>query len=58
METEVIELRDFTKAELAKYNGVDDPKIYIAIKGKVFDVTPSKHFYGSGRNISSIAFHL
>ena len=45
---EVIELRNFTRKELSVYNGQDNPKIYIAIKGLVFDVTPSAHFYGSG----------
>lgn len=42
----MIELRDFTIDQLAEYNGVINDKIYIAIKGSVFDVTPSKHFYG------------
>lgn len=32
---------EFTKEELAKYNGVDDEKVYIAYNGKVYDVTDS-----------------
>lgn len=29
----------FTKEELAKYNGKDDPKKYVAIDGVVYDLT-------------------
>lgn len=32
---------EFTKEELAKYNGVDNEKIYFAHNGKVYDVTDS-----------------
>jgi membrane-associated progesterone receptor component len=31
---------------LAKFNGITNENIYIAIKGSVFDVTRSNHFYG------------
>jgi membrane-associated progesterone receptor component len=44
--TQDIKLQDFTKDELEKFNGITDESIYIAIKGLVFDVTRSKHFYG------------
>lgn len=43
---EPIVLRDFTREELSKFNGENGAKIYLAIKGKVFDVTRSAHFYG------------
>lgn len=38
----------FTPHTLAKYNGTDDPKIFIAVRGRVFDVTNGKSFYGPG----------
>ncbi|XP_054244657.1 membrane-associated progesterone receptor component 1 [Indicator indicator] len=38
--------RDFTMAELRPYDGVRDPRILMAVNGKVFDVTPAKKFYG------------
>jgi membrane-associated progesterone receptor component len=34
--------------QLMKYNGVNDSKMYIAIKGKIYDVTKAKDFYGPG----------
>lgn len=38
----------FTPLTLNKFNGTDDPKILIAVKGKVFDVTNGASFYGPG----------
>lgn len=40
--------RDFTLAELRPYDGVRDPRILMAINGKVFDVTRARKFYGPG----------
>lgn len=40
--------RDFTLAELKPYDGVQNPRILMAINGKVFDVTRGKKFYGPG----------
>ncbi|KAF9681333.1 hypothetical protein SADUNF_Sadunf06G0215100 [Salix dunnii] len=40
---------DFTADQLLQYNGADPSKpIYVAIKGRVFDVTTGKSFYGPG----------
>lgn len=40
---------EFTAQELSVYNGTDPSKpIYVAIKGRVFDVTAGKSFYGPG----------
>lgn len=39
---------DFVPKTLAKFNGKDDPKVYLAVKGTVFDVTAGKGFYGPG----------
>lgn len=38
--------RDFTPAELRRYDGVQDPRILMAINRKVFDVTKGCKFYG------------
>lgn len=40
--------RDFTPAELRRFDGVQDPRILMAINGKVFDVTKGRKFYGPG----------
>ncbi|NXG55189.1 PGRC1 protein, partial [Hemiprocne comata] len=38
--------RDFTLSELRPYDGGHDPRILMAVNGKVFDVTCAKKFYG------------
>ncbi|KAM8800275.1 PGRC1 protein, partial [Eudromia elegans] len=38
--------RDFTLAELRPYDGVREPRILMAVNGKVFDVTRARKFYG------------
>nr|XP_033802004.1 membrane-associated progesterone receptor component 1 [Geotrypetes seraphini] len=38
--------RDFTVAGLREYDGTQNPRILMAINGKVFDVTKGKKFYG------------
>jgi predicted heme/steroid binding protein len=37
-----------TLEELKKYNGKDEKKICIAIKGEIFDVSRGASFYGPG----------
>ncbi|XP_066437857.1 membrane-associated progesterone receptor component 1 [Eleutherodactylus coqui] len=38
--------RDFTLTQLKEYDGTQNPRILMAINGKVFDVTQGKKFYG------------
>ncbi|XP_077361026.1 membrane-associated progesterone receptor component 1 [Festucalex cinctus] len=38
--------RDFTLDELKPYDGVQSPRILMAVNGKVFDVTRGSKFYG------------
>lgn len=45
-EEEKITPRDFTIEQLREFNGVDNPKIYIAMKGEVYDVTKAADYYG------------
>lgn len=40
--------RDFTLEDLKQYDGVENPRILMAVNGKVFDVTRGKKFYGPG----------
>ncbi|ODN92025.1 hypothetical protein L198_05697 [Cryptococcus wingfieldii CBS 7118] len=45
-----------TLADLAKHDGSDPSKpIYLAIKGKVFDVTAKREMYGPGRGYNVFA---
>ena len=43
-------MQEFTQEELAKYNGKDGAPVYIAHKGKVYDVSESKMWRG-GRHM-------
>ncbi|KAK6303860.1 hypothetical protein J4Q44_G00263140 [Coregonus suidteri] len=38
--------RDFTLVELQPYDGLQNPRILMAVNSKVFDVTRGKKFYG------------
>uniref|UniRef100_A0A8C9TA96 Membrane-associated progesterone receptor component 1 n=1 Tax=Scleropages formosus TaxID=113540 RepID=A0A8C9TA96_SCLFO len=38
--------RDFTLTELREFDGLSNPRILMAVNGKVFDVTRGKKFYG------------
>ncbi|RLV95463.1 Damage response protein 1 [Spathaspora sp. JA1] len=46
-ESSVVEGK-FTPKTLAKYNGIEDNKVFIAVKNIVYDVTMGKSFYGPG----------
>ncbi|RHZ62476.1 cytochrome b5-like heme/steroid binding domain-containing protein [Aspergillus thermomutatus] len=41
-------LRDFSPTTLLDFNGAAGKPVYLAVRGRVFDVTPGKHFYGPG----------
>lgn len=38
----------FTPPQLQPYNGEEGNPIFFAVRGKVFDVTPGRNFYGPG----------
>jgi membrane-associated progesterone receptor component len=40
--------RTFTPRTLLPNNGTNDKPVYLAVKGKVYDVTPGRNFYGPG----------
>ncbi|KAJ2258763.1 Dihydrodipicolinate synthase [Coemansia sp. RSA 455] len=43
-----IRYKSWTKRELSKYTGADNGPILIAVKGKVYDVSLGRGFYGTG----------
>jgi membrane-associated progesterone receptor component len=54
-EPEPLVFTRFTPATLVHYNGTNDPRVLIAVKGKVYDVTTGKSFYGPGGPYSNFA---
>ncbi|KAJ3288297.1 hypothetical protein HK104_008246 [Borealophlyctis nickersoniae] len=44
----VVELREYTPKELSHFDGKDDKPIYMAVNGRVYDVTRGRGFYGPG----------
>lgn len=47
--------RTFTPTTLRPYNGTEDPHVFLAVQGRVFDVTAGKSFYGPGGPYSNFA---
>lgn len=46
--------RDFTLEQLREYDGLQNPRILMAVNMKVFDVTTGKKFYGRGESGGSV----
>ncbi|OTA99553.1 hypothetical protein M426DRAFT_325023 [Hypoxylon sp. CI-4A] len=40
--------KTFTPRTLLPYNGLNDMPVYLAVRGRVFDVTSGRNFYGPG----------
>ncbi|KAH3686782.1 hypothetical protein WICPIJ_002261 [Wickerhamomyces pijperi] len=47
----------FTPKTLYKFNGHDDEKIFISVKGTVFDCSAGRQFYGPSGPYSNFAGH-
>ncbi|KAE8146545.1 cytochrome b5-like heme/steroid binding domain-containing protein [Aspergillus avenaceus] len=43
-----IVFRTFTPTTLLPFNGTEDKPVYLAVRGRVFDVSPGRNFYGPG----------
>lgn len=55
-ESEEVELKGFTLEDLHNFDGVKNQKIYVSVKGKVYDVTGSG-FYGKNETYAAYAGH-
>jgi membrane-associated progesterone receptor component len=38
--------RTYTPKTLIEFNGENDKPVFLAVRGRVFDVTPGRNFYG------------
>lgn len=47
--------RVFTPPQLEPYNGQGTMPVYLAVRGKIFDVTPGRNFYGPGGPYANFA---
>jgi predicted heme/steroid binding protein len=46
----------FTEEELSKYDGVKNEKIYLSVRGTVYNVTKASDFYGPGKTEAVLAY--
>ncbi|RCK54629.1 putative steroid-binding protein 3 [Candida viswanathii] len=52
LENEKLSIHDlpiFTRTQLSQYNGTEKPKLYVAIRGYIYDVTANVKSYGPGK---------
>lgn len=49
--------KDYTPRELSKYNGFDHENIFIAVRGKIYNVSKGRKFYGPSGPYSNFAGH-
>jgi len=47
--------RTFTPPTLFPYNGLNNMPVYLAVRGRVFDVTAGRNFYGPGGPYANFA---
>ena len=50
-----IVFRTFTPPTLLPFNGANNMPVYLAVRGRVFDVTPGRNFYGPGGPYANFA---
>lgn len=54
-EEPAVVFRTFTPRTLLPYNGENDMPVYLAVRGRVFDVTRGRNFYGPGGPYANFA---
>ncbi|KAK4153484.1 cytochrome b5-like heme/steroid binding domain-containing protein [Chaetomidium leptoderma] len=54
-EEPAVVFRTFTPHTLLPYNGEKDMPVYLAVRGRVFDVTRGRNFYGPGGPYANFA---
>lgn len=47
---DILTLPIYTRSQLQKYNGIEKPQIFVAIKGYIYDVTANLRNYGAGKS--------
>ena len=47
--------KTFTPPQLKPYNGTNNMPVYLAVRGRVFDVSPGRNFYGPGGPYANFA---
>ena len=47
--------KTFTPPQLQPYNGTNNMPVYLAVRGRVFDVSPGRNFYGPGGPYANFA---
>ncbi|RKO95124.1 hypothetical protein CAUPRSCDRAFT_9366, partial [Caulochytrium protostelioides] len=52
---EAVRFRSYTPEELARFDLVLEDRLYLAVKGKVYNVTSAASFYGPGGMYSIFA---
>lgn len=45
----------FTPPQLLPYNGEEGRPVFLAVRGRIFDVTPGRNFYGPGGPYANFA---
>lgn len=54
-EEPAVVFKTFTPRTLLPYNGENDMPVYLAVRGRVFDVTRGRNFYGPGGPYANFA---
>lgn len=47
--------REYTLEDLRPFNGAEEEEILLAIEGRVYDVSSSRHYYGPGASYAGMA---
>ncbi|KAM9921283.1 hypothetical protein OXX80_012206 [Metschnikowia pulcherrima] len=49
-QVDILTLPIYTRTQLLRYNGQDKNRIFVAIKGYIYDVTSNRRNYGAGKS--------